>query len=165
MKRTAKRPTAVRRARGAGSVEGSERPAHESGRLDPSLVAMLRATHEWAERIESALNTIGLSAAKFEALRHLATSTEPLTLGDLADQASCVRSNITQLVDRLEADALVERVDDSYDRRVIRAQLTSLGRDRYAAGAKLVDAVSAEFSAAITTPDRAALNRLLARLQ
>jgi DNA-binding MarR family transcriptional regulator len=129
------------------------------------LVAMLRATHEWQDRIESALSTIGLSAAKFEALRHLATSAEPLTLSELADEASCVRSNITQLVDRLEADALVERVDDPYDRRVIRARLTSLGRDRYAAGAKLVDAVSGEFCAAITAPDRAALNRLLARLQ
>jgi DNA-binding MarR family transcriptional regulator len=126
---------------------------------------MLRAAREWEERIESALSAIGLSAAKFEALRHLATSDEPLTLSELADHASCVRSNITQLVDRLEADALVERVDDSYDRRVIRARLTPLGRERYAAGSKLVDSVSAEFSAAITGSDRASLNRLLARLQ
>jgi DNA-binding MarR family transcriptional regulator len=172
MKLTGKRPTPVRPPRGGAPTEApkrpaeaARRPAHESGRLDASLVAMLRATREWEDRIETALCRIGLSGAKFEALRHLATSAEPLTLSELADQASCVRSNITQLVDRLEAEALVERVDDAYDRRVIRAQLTPVGRERYAAGAKLVDAVSAEFAATITAPDRAALNRLLARLQ
>src|SRR5215469_12934291 len=87
MKRSAKRPTAVRLPRSGVPVEAPKRPAHESGRLDPSLIGMLRATHEWEERIESALSTIGLSAAKFEALRHLAASGEPLTLSELAGHA------------------------------------------------------------------------------
>jgi DNA-binding MarR family transcriptional regulator len=139
-------------------------PARDPGRLDPSLLSVLRAAAEWEARIESALSTVGLSGAKFMALQHLALAGGPLTLSELADEAECVRSNITQLVDRLEADALVGRVDDSHDRRVIRAELTSLGRERYAAGAKLVDAVSAEFARAIPASDRTVLGRLLSRL-
>jgi DNA-binding MarR family transcriptional regulator len=76
-----------------------------------------------------------------------------------------VRSNITQLVDRLEAEALVERVDDPHDRRVIRAQLTPLGKERYAEGVKVVDAISADFSAALPATERALLDRLLSRLR
>jgi DNA-binding MarR family transcriptional regulator len=166
MKLTAKPRTKSRTSRqSAAPAEAPVRAARESGRLDPSLMSVLHAAAEWEGRIESALDTVGLSGAKFQALRHLVTAGGPLTLSELADQASCVRSNITQLVDRLEADALVERVDDRHDRRVIRAQLTALGRERYAAGAKLVDAVSAEFAASIPASDRAVLNKLLSRLQ
>jgi DNA-binding MarR family transcriptional regulator len=160
----------VGKPRGAGpqrrrAAPAQAAPPRDTGSLDPSLVSVLRAAAAWEERLESALSTVGLSGAKFEALRHLATADGPLTLSELADCVACVRSNITQLVDRLEADALVARVDDSNDRRVIRAQLTSLGRERYEAGAQLVDAVSAEFAAAIPSPDRAVLNRLLSRLR
>lgn len=146
----------------AGRVGNSER---RRGRLDPSLVAVLRAAAEWQGRIESALSAIGLSAAKFETLQHLATAEEPLALSELAERASCVRSNITQLVDRLEAEALVGRLDDPGDRRVIRAQLTALGKERYAAGARIVEGVSAEFASAIPAGDRATLERLLGRLR
>jgi DNA-binding MarR family transcriptional regulator len=60
---------------------------------------------------------------------------------------TCVRSNITQLVDRLEADGLVRRVDHPSDRRgVMAAPLTPLGVERQAAGAKLVDEVKRQFA-------------------
>lgn len=167
MKLTAKaaKPVRVRRRTAErASPPGEREVPRETGRLDPSLESVLRAAAEWHSRIEAALATVGLSGAKFEALRHLAEAGEPLSLSELADRAQCVRSNITQLVDRLEADALVERVDDRSDRRMIRAQLTSLGRERYAAGGRLVDDVSAEFTAAMPSPDRTVLNRLLSRL-
>jgi DNA-binding MarR family transcriptional regulator len=45
-----------------------------------------------------------------------------------------VRSNITQLVDRLAAEKLVVRSDDPHDRRSVRAELTAEGRARQAAG-------------------------------
>jgi DNA-binding MarR family transcriptional regulator len=161
MKSAAKRRKPSRQPRPA---EAAKAPPRDAGRLDPSLSSMLHAAAEWHARLESALSTVGLSGAKFAALQHLARAGGPLTLSELADQAECVRSNITQLVDRLEADALVGRVDCQHDRRVIRAQLTSLGKERYAAGAKLVDAVSAEFAGAIPAPDRTVLSRLLSRL-
>ena len=48
-----------------------------------------------------------LSVAKYSALKHLALADEPLSLSEMAARLVCVRSNISQLVDRLEADGLV----------------------------------------------------------
>lgn len=91
--------------------------------------------------MEEALAGVGLSGAKMGALSVLVTEDRPVGLSELAEKLTCVRSNVTQLVDRLEADGLVKRIDDPADRRVVRAEVTRLGRQRYAAGAKVVDAV------------------------
>jgi DNA-binding MarR family transcriptional regulator len=97
-------------------------------------LSILHAAQVINDRLEDALGSVGLSMAKHSALSRLAESAEPLTLSELAARLSCVRSNITQLVDRLEADGLVRRVDDPDDRRSIRAELTQLGREKQAAG-------------------------------
>lgn len=99
--------------------------------------SILHAARVIEERTEAALATAGLSMAKQSALAKLVEAGEPLTLSDLAARLSCVRSNMTQLIDRLEADGLVRRVDDPSDRRVVRAELTPLGRRRQAEGERL----------------------------
>jgi DNA-binding MarR family transcriptional regulator len=75
-----------------------------------------------------------------------------------------VRSNITQLVDRLESDKLVRRVDDPKDRRSLRAAITPLGRERQALGAKQVEAVRRQLAGALKAIDGDALQRALADL-
>jgi len=53
---------------------------------------------------------------------------EPISMIECAAKRwTCVRSNITQLVDRLEADGLAKRVEDPNDRRAVRAAVTPLG--------------------------------------
>jgi len=114
-----------------------------------------------ATRLEAALEPVGLSLAKFGVLARLAAADEPLPLSTLAEKQACVRSNITQLVDRLEADKLVVRVDDPHDRRLVRAALTTEGRARHTAGARaLAEAESQLF----TGDQRDALLRLLSAL-
>jgi MarR family transcriptional regulator, organic hydroperoxide resistance regulator len=54
---------------------------------------------------------------------------EPLSMGELADRLFCDASNVTGIVDRLEARGLVERQPDPDDRRVRRLVLTPTGRD------------------------------------
>ena len=76
------------------------------------MLVLLDAARSIQERLERALEGVGLSSAKYQALEALAQARAPLTLGELAGRLRCVRSNITQLVDRLEADGLVRRVDD-----------------------------------------------------
>jgi DNA-binding MarR family transcriptional regulator len=88
-----------------------------------------------ASRLEAALEPMGLSLAKFGVLARLVAAGEPLPLSTLAERAACVRSNMTQLVDRLESDKLVVRVNDPHDRRLVRAALTSEGRARHDAAA------------------------------
>jgi DNA-binding MarR family transcriptional regulator len=99
---------------------------------------VLAALHAVEDKLEAALEPLGLSIAKFGALSKLVEAGEPLPLRTLAERCACVRSNITQLVDRLEADKLVTRADDPRDRRSVRAELTGEGRARQAAGLRAV---------------------------
>ena len=103
-----------------------------------SEVALLHTIGVTAHRIEAfreaALREHGLSTAKFGVLRHLVDASAPVTLSQLADKLTCGRSNITQLVDRLEQDGLVQRVADPEDRRCLRATITEKGLERYAEG-------------------------------
>lgn len=92
---------------------------------------LLDAARAVEARVERALADEGLSLAKLGALRHLALAEEPLTLTQLAERHCCGRSNVTALIDRLEADGYVERAVDANDRRTVRAALTSAGRAAY----------------------------------
>lgn len=125
---------------------------------------VIGAAHEVEGRLEGALGTLGLSLSKFNVLARLAETEEPMPLSQLADRCSCVRSNMTQLMDRLEAERLVERVADPSDRRSVRAVLTDLGRERHAEALKRVGETEREVFAALEEPDRQALSRLLGRL-
>jgi DNA-binding MarR family transcriptional regulator len=127
--------------------------------------SVLHAAHLIEDRIEQSLGKVGLSMAKQGALTELAAAGEPLTLSQLAARLSCVRSNMTQLVDRLEADGLVKRLDDPADRRSVRAELTQLGKERQRAGEKAVKRVQSEFAASLTTRERSALEAALGALK
>lgn len=139
-----------------------ESPGRSAGEV---MLALLHAAHTLEGRIECALGTVELSMAKYRLLGLLVEAEGPLALSDLADKANCVRSNITQLVDRLEAEGLVQRIDDPADRRVRRAQLTPQGRARYAEGVRQMESVQAAFTAELPEADRQALARVLAALE
>jgi DNA-binding MarR family transcriptional regulator len=72
---------------------------------------------------------------------------------------------MTQLVDRLEAEGFVRRVDDPNDRRSVLAMVTQLGQERQAAGAAELAQVSDRFAATLAPDDRAALAKVLAALK
>ena len=127
--------------------------------------SLLQAAHAVESRIEQALAEAGLSGAKLAALTQLVEAGEPISLGELAEQCACVRSNITQLVDRLESEKLVKRVDDPQDRRSLRAAITPLGRERQAAGARKIEAVRRQIAGALKAIDGGALARALADLE
>jgi DNA-binding MarR family transcriptional regulator len=124
----------------------------------PALtLQIIGALHAIQTRLETALEPLDLSLAKFGVLAKLVAAGEPLPLGTLADRCACVRSNITQLVDRLEADKLVMRADDPRDRRSVRAELTPLGRSRHAAGLRALEKAEREMLARLPRRDRDAL--------
>jgi DNA-binding MarR family transcriptional regulator len=125
---------------------------------------VIGAAHEVEGRLEGALGAVGLSLAKLNVLKALADRDEPLPLSHLADRCCCVRSNITQLVDRLEAERLVERLPDPADRRSVRAALTPAGRERHADAVRIVGETERQVFAGLGEEDRQALTRLLGRL-
>ena len=136
--------------------------AAATGPAQDVMWSLLQAAHAVEGRLEGALGEVGLSGAKLAALTQLVEAGAPITLGELAAQCACVRSNITQLVDRLEADKLVRRVDDLADRRSLRAAITPLGRERQAAGAKRIEAVRKQLAGTLRALDDDALRRAVA---
>jgi len=132
---------------------------------DETMFLLMHAAGTIEKRLEDALAGVGLSLAKFGALTFLVRAGEPLSLSECAAKMTCVRSNVTQLVDRLEADGLVRRVDNPSDRRGVMATPTPLGAERQAAGAKLVEEIKSQFARTLSGIDRAELARALAAIK
>ena len=128
------------------------------------MFSLINAGHAVEQSLEQALGQVGLSLAKFGALTHLVEAGEPISLSECAKRMTCVRSNVTQLMDRLEADGLVRRVKDSRDRRAVRAAVTRLGVERQAAGAKEVARVQAELVRTLDGINQGALRRALSAI-
>ncbi len=132
---------------------------------DPVIRLFLQTAQAIEERLGASLEVVELSVAKYSALKQLAVADEPLSLSELATRLVCVRSNISQLVDRLAADGLVRRVEDPRDRRCVRAALTDLGRERQAAGSQRLETVREGIIEALSEVDRGALERALEKLR
>ena len=135
--------------------------------LAPGLLAIqvVGGLHVLETRLEEALEPLGLSLAKLGALSKLVAAGEPLPLRTLAERCACVRSNITQLVDRLEAEKLVRRGDDPNDRRSVRAELTSEGRSRHAAGMRALEKAERRLLSPLSPKQQDDLIRLLESLR
>ena len=125
-----------------------------------TVFAVLHAARTLEAKLEAACDRAELSMAKFSVLSELVAAGEPLALGELAERLSCVRSNMTQLVDRLEADGLVRRVSCPTDRRSVKAEISDTGRARQAVAANEIAKVDAEFAGLVQPEDHAAIERL-----
>ncbi|MEV5601956.1 MarR family transcriptional regulator [Streptomyces sp. NPDC052299] len=90
-------------------------------------------------------------------------SVEPLPMRRIAQKLKCEPSNVTGIVDRLEARGLVERRPDPADRRVKLAAPTERGA---ATAAQLRDALdfAREPLAGLSAADRTVLRDLLRRM-
>lgn len=115
-------------------------------------------------RVEMALAEAGLSLAKIGVLRILMAAKEPMSLSELAEHSHCVRSNMTQLIDRLEKDGLVRRILDPEDRRIRRAEVTPAGREAHAAGIQILEVQERALTSVLTDSDRVALAGAMERL-
>lgn len=131
---------------------------------DQSIFALLHAAHALEAKMEEALSRAELSGPKYAVLSALVEAQHPLSLSELATKLSCVRSNMTQLIDRLEGDGLVQRVSCPEDRRAVKAEITYAGRERQRQGANEVAKLHADFASKVRADDRASLERLLAAL-
>lgn len=129
-----------------------------------NLTTVLHAAYAVEAEVESKLNAIGLSAAKLAALKALADAGESLPLSQLADRLSCVKSNITQLIDRLEADGFVARRPDPRDRRARLAALTAAGRKAVKEGTRVFDAAERDVLGRLSRDEAHQLHALLGKM-
>jgi DNA-binding MarR family transcriptional regulator len=93
-----------------------------------ALVQLLRATDSIWNASRIFFSRWELSTSQFNLLNLAADSREGLTQIDLSRRLLMHRSNLTGLVDRLEARRLVQRRASSRDRRTHRVVLTREGR-------------------------------------
>src|SRR6476661_1266944 len=89
------------------------------------LIASIVARYH--EEYESVAAEYQLTGAQARVLTLLAR--EPLPMRRIAEQLKCEPSNITGIVDRLQARGLVERRSDPADRRVKLAAATDTGTE------------------------------------
>src|SRR3954452_20237207 len=122
------------------------------------LFAVLHASSVLESRVETRLADVGLSLAKLAALHRLSEAGESLPLGQLADRLACVKSNVTQLIDRLEADGLVSRAADPNDRRSRLAVLTDAGKAAYAKGSAIQQETERDLFSALTSEESQTLH-------
>jgi DNA-binding MarR family transcriptional regulator len=119
------------------------------------------------KELERVVRSRGLTAAQFDILMLLAYQGE----GGVLDQTRLGRmlvvnrSNVTGLVDRMEAARLVERLPDPSDRRVRRVRVTAAGRRALGAAERPYLRRVEEVVARLSAGDREGLSRLLETLR
>jgi DNA-binding MarR family transcriptional regulator len=138
---------------------------NHSPRGHAGLLSLLHAAAAAQAAVEAELGAIGLSFAKLSALTTLSEAGESLPLGQLAARLSCVKSNITQLVDRLEADGLVRREPDPHDRRTRLAVLTRAGRKACREGTRVRADAERHLLGTLTRDESRQLATLLGKLR
>ena len=108
----------------------------------------------------------GLSLASFEALIRLGDAPEGrLHQRDLAEALWVTKSGATRLVDRLEAEGLVERQPDPANRRYTYAVITERGRKTLRAAIPThLRAVAEHFSRHLSREDERALRAALGKV-
>jgi DNA-binding MarR family transcriptional regulator len=132
--------------------------------LRMGLFAVLHAANTVEARVEARLAEVGLSIPKLAALHQLSQAGDSLALGQLAERLACVKSNVTQLVDRLEADGLVTRAADSSDRRSRLAVITESGKSAYVKGMQIQQQSEREIFGALSRDESASLHALLSKI-
>jgi len=91
-------------------------------------ISLARCYATFSRAVACKVADYDLTAPQFgvlEALFHLG----PLSLGELAEKLLVTGGNVTYVMDRLETQGMVVRERSGDDRRVVRAHLTTRGRD------------------------------------
>ena len=94
-----------------------------------AVTSLVRAQQIAMSAIRDALSPLGLTFSRYEALVLLHFSREgQLPLGKMGDRLMVHAASVTNTIDRLEVDGLVERVPHPTDRRTTLARITTEGR-------------------------------------
>jgi DNA-binding MarR family transcriptional regulator len=117
----------------ASQVSKNKRDEKPLPRRSPELAAFLniqRTADELMAAVAQLLKPAKLSPTQYNVLRILrAAGEEGLPCGKIGDRLLTREPDLTRLLDRLAKRALIERLRDSGDRRVVRGKITRSGRE------------------------------------
>lgn len=132
--------------------------AHQQHRLIHDIYVLL---DDGDRRV---LDTLQLTPLEFAVLQRLDRS-NGRRLTDIGAELLCVKSTITRLVDRLEADGLVLRTPDPDDRRAQRLLLTEHGVKVRDEASRLHDAAVERRMSLLAPAEQLLLRDLLEKLR
>ncbi|HTE61783.1 MAG TPA: MarR family transcriptional regulator [Solirubrobacteraceae bacterium] len=94
-----------------------------------AVTSIMRVQQILLARLNAALRPWGLTFPRYEALLLLHYSRRgSLPLGKIGDRLQVHRASVTNVIDRLEGQGLVRRVQHETDRRAVLAEITQQGR-------------------------------------
>jgi DNA-binding MarR family transcriptional regulator len=102
---------------------------------------------------------------RFDLMAQLERHREGLRMNELSRLLMVTGGNVTAIVDQLEGEGLVERLDEPADRRAFRIRLTRSGEKAFADMARAHEGWVVELLAGLTRREHEDLLRLLAKLK
>ena len=106
----------------------------------------------------------GISSAQAALLFYLASQEGPASVGDIAKALQVAPAAVTNLSKRMQAQALIERVDDAADARVTRVRLTSAGEEASRQAHAVLRTLNARLTAGFTPDELAVVARWLTQV-
>jgi DNA-binding MarR family transcriptional regulator len=102
---------------------------------------------------------------RFDLMAQLERYREGLKMNELSRLLMVTGGNVTTIVDQLEKEGLVERLDEPADRRAFRIRLTRSGEKAFAEMARAHEQWVVELLAGLSRREHAELLKLLAKLK
>ena len=102
---------------------------------------------------------------RFDLMAQLERHREGLKMNELSRLLMVTGGNVTAIVDQLEKEGLVERLDEPADRRAFRIRLTKSGERTFIEMARAHEEWVVELLAGLSRRDQDGLLRLLARVK
>jgi DNA-binding MarR family transcriptional regulator len=127
---------------------------------------LLTCTQLIERRVRSGLREeFGTTLPRFDLMAQLERHPEGLKMNELSRLLMVTGGNITAIVDQLEKEGQVERLDDSADRRAFRIRLTRAGEKSFTEMARAHEEWVVELLAGLTRKEHDELLKLLAKLK
>jgi DNA-binding MarR family transcriptional regulator len=127
---------------------------------------LLTCTQLIERRVRSGLREeFGTTLPRFDLMAQLERRPEGLRMNELSRLLMVTGGNVTAIVDQLEKEGLVERLDDSADRRAWRIRFTSAGKRSFAEMARAHEQWVVELLSGLSRREHDELLKLLAKLK
>lgn len=112
-----------------GRRQWDEHWGPDAGPAMAAVTSIMRVQQVMLARLNALLAPWELTFPRYEALLLLYYSRRgALPLGKMGDRLQVHRASVTNVIDRLEAQGLVRRVQHESDRRAVLAEITDAGR-------------------------------------
>ena len=127
---------------------------------------LLTCTQLIERRVRSRLRArFATTLPRFDLMAQLERHAEGLKMSELSRLLMVTGGNVTAIVDQLEKEGLVERLEEPADRRAFRISLTRAGEKSFAEMARAYEAWVVEFFAGMSRRDQDEFLKLFAKLK